>query len=116
MSLIANIIIVAVTLVLSYLDDHRACVRRARRLGIAEPRLFDHQAHKAMRRRGWQVAKRDRWFWVTVPIAGGMGVAGFELGYYGVAFALCTVLGRLGGTLRGKTYQRSRQRPERTDP
>jgi hypothetical protein len=114
--LIANIIIIAVALVLSYVDNHRALVRRARRLGVAEPRFFDRKAHRAMARRGYQLGKRDPRFWLGGLIGGSIGAAGVLLGYYGAAFALCTAGGKLQGRLLAMAYRRSQKGTGHTDP
>jgi hypothetical protein len=115
-SFVGNIIIIAVTLVLSYLDDHLILVRRAHRLGTTPPRLFDYRAHNGMLSRGWQARKRDPSLWLVALLGGGIGLAGVELGYYGVAFALCTVLGAVTGRLRGRADRRSQQKTGPTEP
>jgi hypothetical protein len=93
-----NVVLVVVTLVVSYLLGHVLAVRKARQRGLSEPELFDYGAHRSLWWPGVDY-RRDPWYWIILVITLVIVITLTKEMSFGVGFAVAAAFGFVANAL-----------------
>ena len=96
-----NVILVAATLVVSYVLGHFIAVRQARRRNLARPAFFDYGAHRALWSSGIEGYRRDWRFWVVLVVA----IVTVDLLTHGASFGVGFASAAASGFVAGGVYR-----------
>ena len=101
-----NVILVAATVVVSYVLGHFIALRQARRQNLAPPAFFDYGAHRALWSQGIGGYRRDPRFWAVLVIA----IVIVDLLTHGASFGIGFAIAAAAGFVAGGVYRAIRAR------